>query len=554
MKAIGALSLISAAAVNAATTYDYVIVGGGTAGLAVAARLSEDPKVTVAVLEAGGTGFGNPNVTDLRNRYMPFGTQIDWVLPTVPQAAANGRVYTHAQGKVLGGSSAINGAVYIRPAKEEYAAFEKLGATGWSFTTLQKAGLKSEKLTMPTTKLGGVLPNPAYHGTNGPVSVTIQNNVSSFFNDVAVPTIKNLGHKWNPDNNGGSPNGATPVQVTIFPNSYNRSYSPNTYYLPNAGRANLHVFTDSPVSKILWKNSTATGNVLATGVEYLNGTEAQTLAAKNVIVSAGALHTPSIGVPVKVDLPGVGKNLQNQLGVNVQYRLKSENITAGAETQAPIIEVEPAQVILSAADLAKSEQLLSTKTGEISQEQFDIMKSLIKNKVAQTEMNWSLVKNADSTFNIQFYTTDLHTFSRGQVHASSSDPTAKPTLDPKYLSVEHDIWYLSRAVAYTRNITAAEPLASYIESEVTPGSNITSPDQLESWLKTNFRTMSHFVGTAAAVPKAKGGVVDPRNFKVYGTQNVRVVDASTIPLLPGIHTMSLVYAIAEYASERIKST
>ncbi|GAB1525686.1 GMC oxidoreductase [Rhizoctonia solani] len=569
MKAIGALSLISAAAVNAATTYDYVIVGGGTAGLAVAARLSEDPKVTVAVLEAGGTGFGNPNVTDLRNRYMPFGTQIDWVLPTVPQAAANGRVYTHAQGKVLGGSSAINGAVYIRPAKEEYAAFEKLGATGWSFTTLQKAGLKSEKLTMPTTKLGGVLPNPAYHGTNGPVSVTIQNNVSSFFNDVAVPTIKNLGHKWNPDNNGGSPNGATPVQVTIFPNSYNRSYSPNTYYLPNAGRANLHVFTDSPVSKILWKNSTATGNVLATGVEYLNGTEAQTLAAKNVIVSAGALHTPkvlelsgigdptilkAIGVPVKVDLPGVGKNLQNQLGVNVQYRLKSENITAGAETQAPIIEVEPAQVILSAADLAKSEQLLSTKTGEISQEQFDIMKSLIKNKVAQTEMNWSLVKNADSTFNIQFYTTDLHTFSRGQVHASSSDPTAKPTLDPKYLSVEHDIWYLSRAVAYTRNITAAEPLASYIESEVTPGSNITSPDQLESWLKTNFRTMSHFVGTAAAVPKAKGGVVDPRNFKVYGTQNVRVVDASTIPLLPGIHTMSLVYAIAEYASERIKST
>ncbi|KAG8748595.1 hypothetical protein FRC11_011975, partial [Ceratobasidium sp. 423] len=279
------------------------------------------------------------NITDLRNRYMPFGTEIDWVLPTVPQTAANGRVYTHAQGKVLGGSSAINGAVYIRPAEEEYATFEKLGATGWSFTTVQKAGMKSEKLTMPATKLGGVQPNQAYHGTSGPVSVTIQNNVSSFFDTVAVPTIENLGHTWNPDNNGGSPNGATPVQVTIFPDSYNRSYSPNTY-------------------------------------------------------------------------------------------------------------------------------------------------------------------------------------------------------------LEHDIWYLSRAVAYTRNITAAEPLASYIESEVTPGSNITSPDQLESWLKTNFRTMSHFVGTAAAVPKAKGGVVDPRNFKVYGTQNVRVVDASTIPLLPGIHMMSLVYAIA----------
>ncbi|CAE6442921.1 unnamed protein product [Rhizoctonia solani] len=570
MKAISALSLISAAVVNAATTYDYVIVGGGTAGLAVAARLSEDPKVTVAVLEAGGTGFGNSNITDLRNRYMPFGTEIDWVLPTVPQTAANGRVYTHAQGKVLGGSSAINGAVYIRPAKEEYAAFEKLGATGWSFTTLQKAGMRSEKLTMPITKLGGVQPDQAYHGTSGPVSVTIQNNVSSFFDTVAVPTIKSLGRTWNPDNNGGSPNGATPVQVTIFPDSYNRSYSPNTYYLPNAGRTNLHVFTDSPVSKILWKNSTATGNVLATGVEYLNGTEAQTLAAKNVIVSAGALHTPkvlelsgvgdpailkTIGVPVQVDLPGVGKNLQNQLGVNVQYKLKSGNITSKLCSNSVALTTNiPQWVILSTADLAKSEQLLANKTGEISQEQFDILKSFIKDKVAQTEMNWSLVKNSDGSFNIQFYTTDLHTFSRGQVHANSSDPTAKPTIDPKYLSVEHDIWYLSRAVAYTRNITAAEPLASYIESEVTPGSNITSPDELESWLKTNFRTMSHFVGTAAAIPKAKGGVVDPQNFKVYGTQNVRVVDASTIPLLPGIHTMSLVYAIAEYASERIKST
>lgn len=187
MKAISALSLIScasAAVVNAATTYDYVIVGGGTAGLVVAARLSEDPKVTVAVLEAGGTGIGNANVTDLRNRYLPFGTQVDWVLPTVPQAAANGRVYTHVQGKVLGGSSAINGAVYIRPAKAEFAAFEKLGATGWSWTTLQKAGKKSEKFTVPTTKLGGVEPDLANHGTTGPVSVTIQNNVSSFFDTV----------------------------------------------------------------------------------------------------------------------------------------------------------------------------------------------------------------------------------------------------------------------------------------------------------------------------------------------------------------------------------
>ncbi|KAG8715529.1 hypothetical protein FRC08_010486 [Ceratobasidium sp. 394] len=571
MKVIVAASLTSlvSSAAAGATTYDYVVVGGGTAGLVVATRLSENPNVSVAVLEAGGTGIGNANITDLRNRYLPYGTQVDWVLPTVPQTAAGNRIYTHVQGKVLGGSSAINGAVYIRPSKAEFAAFEKLGASGWSWNALHEAGKKSEKFTMPITKIGGVQPDPRNHGSSGPLSVTIQNNVSSFFDTTVVPTLKTLGHYLSPDNNGGSPNGASPVQMSIFPNSYDRSYSANAYYWPNAGRANLHVFTDSLVSKIIWKNSTDTDNVVATGVEFINGTSTRIIGAKNVIVSAGTLNTPKVlelsgigdpvilrrlGVAVRVDLPGVGKNLQNQLGVNAQYKLKNGSVTVGSETQAPIIEVEPAQIILSASDLVKSDQLLANKTGEISQEQFEIMKSFIKNGVAQTEMNWSLVKNTDGSISIQFYTTDLHTFSRGQVHANSTDHTVKPTVDPKYLSVEHDLWYLSRAVAYTRNITAAEPLASIVQSEVSPGSNITTPDQIESWLKTNFRTMSHFVGTSAALPKAKGGVVDPRTFKIYGTQNVRVVDASTIPLLPGIHTESLVYAIAEYAVERIRSS
>ncbi|KAG9098577.1 hypothetical protein FRC06_006187 [Ceratobasidium sp. 370] len=422
---------------------------------------------------------------------------------------------------------------------------------------------------MPTTKIGGVQPDMNNHGSSGPLSVTTQNTVSSFFDTIVVPTLKTLGHYLNPDNNGGSPNGASPVQMSMFPNTYNRSYSANAYYWPNAGRANLHVFTDSLVSRIVWKNSTSTRNVVATGVEFINGTSTQLINAKNIIVSAGTLNTPKVlelsgigdltilrglGVAVKVNLPGVGKNLQNQLGVNAQYKLKTGSVTVGSETQAPIIEVEPAQVILSTSDLVKSDELLANKTGEISQEQFDIMKSFIKSGVAQTEMNWSLVKNADGSVSIQFYTTDLHTFSRGQVHANSTDPTVKPTVDPKYLSVEHDLWYLSRAVAYTRNITAAEPLASAIEAEVSPGRNIATPEQIESWLKTNFRTMSHFVGTSAALPKAKGGVVDPRTFKIYGTQNVRVVDASTIPLLPGIHTESLVYAIAEYAVECMRSS
>ncbi|KAK7451134.1 hypothetical protein VKT23_012811 [Stygiomarasmius scandens] len=189
-------------------------------------------------------------------------------------------------------------------------------------------------------------------------------------------------------------------------------------------------------------------------------------------------------------------------------------------------------------------------------------------------MNWSLIKQADDTVQLQFYTTDLHTYSRGYVHANSSDPTATVTLDPKYLSAEHDLWYLSRAVAYTRNITSTQPLASIIDSEVTPGANYSSSEDVQEWLRPNFRTMSirfsypsfnsltasfscnrsHFVGTTAALPREEGGVVDPESFIVYGTSNVRVVDCGVIPLLPGIHTSSFAYALGEMAADVIKKT
>ncbi|PBK70912.1 alcohol oxidase [Armillaria solidipes] len=551
-----------------AQSYDYVIVGGGTAGLTLAGRLTENSNLTVVVLEAGGDGIGNENITDLRNRYLPYGTEIDWAINTLPQASAGGRVYTHRQGKVLGGSSAMNGAVQIRPDTREFETYQSLGATGWTWETFLTYFKKSENFTADRDPLVTGIDIESYHGTSGPVDVSFANNISSFFSEYAIPAVENMNQEVNADNCDGSPIGAAPQQISVYPDTYNRSYSANAYYFPVQDRTNLVVYTDSLVSKILWADD-QDGLAVASGVEYIssNGSTLQVY-GDNVIVSAGTLNTPKIlelsgvgdpsilsdlGIDVKVNSTGVGKNLQNQLGVNVIYKLKEDSgVTLGSETQAPLISLLPLQTVLSEEDQAVSDMMLQEKNEDISQAQFEAMKGYIVDGLAQTEINWSL-QDEDEGLSLQFYTTDLHTFSRGYAHANSSDPTAKVTVDPKYLSSDHDLWYLSRAIAYTRNITSTEPLASIIDSETTPGANYSTSESLQEWLLPNFKTMSHFVGTAAAIAQEDGGVVDPTTFIVFGTSNVRVVDASVIPLLPGIHTQSIVYAIAEWAADILKS-
>ncbi|KAJ7499428.1 GMC oxidoreductase-domain-containing protein [Mycena latifolia] len=438
--------VLPAALAHHSTAYDYIIVGGGTAGLTLASRLTEDSKVTVCVLEAGG----DPNITDLRNRYLPFGTPIDWALDTLPQKSAGGRVYTHRQGKVLGGSSAINGAVYLRPDVREYTAMEALGAKGWTWDKFLPYYKKGEAFTVDSDPLLDGL-DPSYSGTDGPVQVSFASNISDFFASYAIPSIRAMNGTLNPDNSDGTPVGATPQQLasTAYPGTYNRSYSANAYCeltrnFPVMRRSNLVVHTDSLVSRIIWDHDSH-GLSVASGVEYLSSDGTNNTLGKNVLVSAGTLNTPKVlelsgigdpsllsnlGIRVKVNNSGVGKNLQNQLGVNVIYALRNDtNVTAGAETQAPLIALLTAQNVLSKDDLAISDSLLQVKvlwdptsTGHvpqplqndgISQAQFDTLKKYISHGIAQTEMDWSLVKGTDGSLSLQFYTTDLHTFSRG---------------------------------------------------------------------------------------------------------------------------------------------
>ncbi|KAJ7114555.1 hypothetical protein C8R43DRAFT_1156578, partial [Mycena crocata] len=456
-------------------TYDYVVVGGGATGLSLAVRLSEDPSKSVVVLEAGAS----PNITNLRLNAGNFGTANDWQFVTVPQVDVGNRPQAQVQGKVLGGGSAINSGMYLRGNKAEYDALETLGAKGWNWDSMFAAVKKSEHFHPPSqaeVESLGLTYNPAFHGFSGPISLAIQAvNVSHFFPQFAVPTLKKLGHKMNVDPNGGYHNGPSWDFLTALLDSSTRSYAVSGYCgcstiltstvriscipdLPVANRTNLRVMTESQGSKILWSPAkTRGGLVTATGVEYIsfNGSgipETRTIArsslnAENVILSGSAMNTPkilelsgvgdpdvltSVGIELVVDLPGVGANLCNQPITIASYLLKNGTVDAGNAIRSAIIDAQPFSGYLNGTDLQRSAQLLETKPDLLSEAQFKVMKGLIKEGVPQMEFAWNVAADANNVSTLTFDRLILlKPFSRGTVHINSTNPLEDPVIDPK---------------------------------------------------------------------------------------------------------------------------
>ncbi|KAJ7257541.1 hypothetical protein B0H12DRAFT_1232574 [Mycena haematopus] len=572
---LNVLWLFTAAA--ATSSYDYVIVGGGATGLSLAVRLSEDPTRTVVVLEAGNSGIGNPNITNLRLNSNNFGTANDWQFVTVPQVDVGHRIQAQVQGKVLGGGSAINSGMYLRGNKEEYDAFETLGATGWNWRSMFAAVKKSEHFHPPSeveVDTFNMTWNSAFHGFGGPISVAIQ-AVNVFFPDFAVPTLQNLGHEMNIDPNGGFHNGPSWDFLTALPDSNTRSYAVSGYYLPVINRTNLHVMTESQGTKILWSSTQTNGLMTASGVEYISTNESGILetrtiarpSANNVILSGSTLNTPKVlelsgigdpvilnnlGIDVVVDLPGVGANLCNQPITTASYLLKNGTVNAGNAIRSAIIDVQPFSGYLSGEDLQHSEQLLETKPTLLSEAQFNIMKAQINNGVPQMEFAWNVAADANNVSTLTFDRLILvKPLSRGTVHINSTDPLVPPVIDPKYLSAPHDKFAFAKGVQFTRTIVDTEPLKSIIVGPVVPDATVQTDEDFVNYVNTISVSEHHFVGTSAMTPRSEGGVVDP-SLVVYGTSNVRVADLSIIASLPGIHTVSLAYMVAERAAEIIK--
>ncbi|KAI0672931.1 alcohol oxidase [Trametes maxima] len=598
-------------------TFDYVIIGGGTAGLVVAARLTEDPSVSVVVVEAGVHHVDEPLVDTPELFGRTVGNPaFDWGFMTTPQPALDGAVVRASRGKMLGGSSGLNFMAWNRASAKEYDAWQELGATGWTWDVLLPYFKKSESALPPpeVTFPGDQRPTGtafnASHGRDGPIQ-TSYNVLYSNLTSPYVETMSALGFSINSNPYGGNATGLSNSACSIdrVKDVGRRSYSASTYYNISKDRPNLTVLLSTQATRINFANTLSSpGSLRAISVTVIavnsSGVTGTLGARKDVVLSAGAIQTPqllelsgignktllhSVGIATLVDLPGVGENLQDQPFLSQDFELSENfstfdelrnNATFLAEQEAiyaanhtgvfaEVVSVRtfaPFRTVVSPATLAQIRQsaLQAPSSGPLSplqKAQYGIQLGwLADDGVADFELllypggGQTKIAPAPNTSYVTLNTAVLHPFSRGSVHINTTDPLAPPVINPNYLGADVDFHSMFEVVKFARRVAETESLSQGVAGPHDPPANMTSDVDLVNYIKASLGPFYHHVGTAAMVSREFGGVVDPVSLKVYGTENLRVVDSSLIPLQFAAHTQATVYAIAERASDIIRYT
>ncbi|KAI0319838.1 alcohol oxidase [Amylostereum chailletii] len=596
----------------AATSFDFVIVGGGTSGLVLARRLTESSQVTVGVIEAGDYRPNDPliltpngadlvmNTTDVTTIGNPG---YDWMFRSVPQDGLGGRTISYPRGKLIGGSSALNAMIYQRASAGEYDNWATIFGNGqdWSFNSLVKYFKKAENWHAPTVRLPGQVKDPALaseHGTQGPVAITY-NNVLAPTDGPITAAAEKLGIKFNSNPDGGNVYSIALPARSVGPDG-RRSYAENSYYTPIAGRPNLKVVTGALVNKIQWRETTSGSVPVASGVEYtVDGSTYTAKVNKEVILAAGSLKTPqvlelsgvgnrtllnSLGIPVIVNLPTVGENLQDhpvstsdftvkqgvftfdQLGTNASYTQEQlslyENNGTGALSYTPA--VAGALSLQTAVDPSTLNAMLKTLQSEISSKPINTLTRTQYNaliSMAKSGAGWfetTVIPNGGvastpqpNTGYISSVSIQLHEFSRSHVHINSTDPSAAPLIDPKFFSFQWDVDVLAYSLQWIRKWTNTTPAGALIEANTTPPNSVNTSAQFREYVKNVTSTTNHPIGTTAMASHDLGGVVNNK-LKVYGLANVRIVDAGIIPMTIGVALQGTVYAVAEKAADLIK--
>ncbi|KAF8179476.1 alcohol oxidase [Pholiota molesta] len=586
-------------------TFDFIIIGGGTAGLTLAARLSEDTNVSILVLEAGAANLNDPMILTPALFGVHFkNPNYDWAFQTVPQKELGGRSVYWARGKTLGGSSALNFFQFHRPPKWDIDAFEKLGNPGWNWELLKKYFEKSSGFIPPSQKAEAVSYDITQRNTTGPLKYSYP-LVLSGFEGAYHEALKSIGIHRLEDLLFGETKGTWITPVTIDPRTQTRSYAANMYYTPNADRKNLTVLVSSQVTKINLHKDSADGIATATGVQFVHEGKAHVVhAKKEVILSAGAIMSPQIlelsgignknvlnkvGIETLVDLPGVGENVQEHVYSGTTFEVRKEvedqyttfdclrdpkqreeqkalfaqgkgafGMAPACMTFLPLANASPdsealtqdlKQSIKAGVDANQHSPGLQ-KQYKLQLENIDRGNPTCEIVLAQSFSTTGALPEPGKKY-ITMTCMINHPFSRGNIHITSNNPLEPPAIDPHYFEEKFDLRLFVELVKLNRRLVTEEPFRNILtEGEVNPGLNTSTDEQIGDYLKKNFSTTFHTVGSCSMLPLEDGGVVSPK-LKVYGTANIRVVDISIIPLHIGSHMQSMAYAIGELAADII---
>ncbi len=530
--------------------FDYVIVGAGSAGAVLAARLSEDARTEVALLEAG---TGNPEDFLIR---MPLGMLKAIPSPkyskfyfTEPEPHLNGRSIALPRGRMLGGSSSINGMFYMRGHSRDYDRWAQMGNAGWSYADVLPYFRKME------TSWRGEGP---YHGGAGPLHV-IPNAKDWLLHDLVMESARACGYPVTDDIHGEQEEGVTLGELTIDPKG--RRVSTWTAYLkPAMNRPNLTVITGAPASRILFEGRRAIG------VEYTQDGQTKSVrAGKEVIVCGGTFQSPQLlllsgvgpaehlrgmGVGVVHDLPGVGQNLQEHAHVPLLFAAKK-----------PVTFLNQLRIDRAVLNVLRwqftgqgpfSRQVNSANfilRTDPRLEQPDVQ--LWSNPISLLADLWGapfLKKRVPHTFSGDVIL--LHPRSRGHVRLKSANPADDPAIHLNLFSDPSDLATARAGIRMSRRVYQCGPMAELAGPEILPGADVDDDDALDAHIRGNAAVNMHPVGSCA-MGTGPGAVVDPQ-LRVHGLDGLRVIDASVMPDLPGGNTNAPTIMIAERAADLIR--
>jgi choline dehydrogenase-like flavoprotein len=516
---------------------DYVIVGAGSAGCTLAARLSEDPDVSVTVIEAGSKDR-SLNIKIPAAFPNQFHTKLDWDYATEPEPGCDGRSLYVPRGKSVGGSSSMNAMIYVRGRPLDYDMWEQAGATGWGYQNVLPYFMRSEDNARGASE---------FHGAGGPMRISEQRSPRPL-NRELLEASEAAGIPRVADYNGPEQDGISPVQT--FQRNGRRWSAADAFLKPALTRPNLELITGAQVLGLELEGARVTG------VRYRKGRkETVARAGREVILSAGAINSPQLlmvsgigpaagleaaGVRVTHDLPGVGQNLQDHPFLTMLWEVRDSDTLYGADKPKYLLEWllrRSGKLTSTAAEVCG---FVRTRAGLPAPDIQFHMGALYFDEHGAVEFDGHAATIAPTLVSPK---------SRGEITLRSADAADKPRILTNSLTEPEDVASMVAGMQLAREIAATEPLASKLVRGLKPTDD---EDDLEAHLRRRVELIYHPVGTCRmGAPDDADAVLDPQ-LRVRGLDGVRVVDASVFPLIPGGNTNAPTIMVAERAADLIR--